>query len=405
MMDRASNDILISIIMPTYNRGYIIEKAIQSVIEQTYKSWELIIVDDASVDDTENLIKRISDSRIIYIKNEQNMGANYARNYGCALAKGDYLAFLDSDNYWTNDKLEKQIHVLADSGDNVALTFCSIEIADENKVVVPDLDFDVNGLKETLCNCNVIDTNAVLVKRKIFEETGGFDERMPRMQDWELFFRIIVVYQYSAIYMREVLDYNVIQPNSLVKNQKVFHDAMILFLEKHLDYLKIDEILRHMRGIFQTTVSGENQWRCLKVLEKKEQPMDITWALLQNLYTQTRYYEMLFAWKEKMEACRERTIFSGFTGIEQPVIALYGLGRWGEAVYEEMKNLNVHISFGIDQSVEKFHDIPIVRPDQIPDGIDIIIVSIFQRYREICDAIQEYYTGKIISLEDIINSC
>ena len=118
---------LISIIMPTFNRGYIIKNAIQSVLDQTFLNWELIIIDDVSDDNTEEIVKSFIDPRIIFVKNKENKGANYSRNLGCTIAKGDILAFLDSDNIWKNEKLEKQIRELKIANEDVAFVFCKTE--------------------------------------------------------------------------------------------------------------------------------------------------------------------------------------------------------------------------------------------------------------------------------------
>lgn len=123
---------LVSIIMPTYNCANFIDKSIESVINQTYKNWELIIIDDCSTDNTEEIVKKYikEDSRIIYHKLPTNSGAAVARNHGIAMAKGSYIAFLDSDDLWAKDKLEKQLKFMKDNG--YAFTFTSYAQIDEN---------------------------------------------------------------------------------------------------------------------------------------------------------------------------------------------------------------------------------------------------------------------------------
>ena len=104
-----SMDNLVSIIMPSYNTANYIGETIQSVINQSYKNWELIIVDDCSTDNTDSVIKAINDPRIKYIKNEKNSGAAVSRNRALREARGRWIAFLDSDDLWYEEKLEKQI--------------------------------------------------------------------------------------------------------------------------------------------------------------------------------------------------------------------------------------------------------------------------------------------------------
>ena len=100
---------LVSIIMPSYNTGSFIEKSIQSVLNQTYSNWELIIVDDCSTDNTLEILEKINDDRIIILKNDRNSGAAVSRNKALRKAKGQWVAFLDSDDLWHPENLEKQI--------------------------------------------------------------------------------------------------------------------------------------------------------------------------------------------------------------------------------------------------------------------------------------------------------
>lgn len=103
---------LVSIIMPSYNTGNYIKETIESVISQTYSNWELIIVDDCSTDDTDNVVTEFVDKRIIYLKNRENSGAAQSRNRAIRMAKGKWIAFLDSDDLWESQKLEKQIRFM-----------------------------------------------------------------------------------------------------------------------------------------------------------------------------------------------------------------------------------------------------------------------------------------------------
>ena len=100
---------LVSIIMPSYNTGQYIAETIQSVISQTYQNWELIIVDDCSTDNTDEIVAKIRDERIRYFKNVNNSGAAVSRNKALREARGRWIAFLDSDDLWMPEKLEKQI--------------------------------------------------------------------------------------------------------------------------------------------------------------------------------------------------------------------------------------------------------------------------------------------------------
>ncbi len=118
---------LVSIIMPSYNTGEYITETLQSVFAQTYKNWEIIIVDDCSTDNTDEIIKPLlKDQRIRYYKNDQNSGAAVSRNRALREARGKWIAFLDSDDLWLPKKLEKQVKFMQDNG--YAFTFTDYRI-------------------------------------------------------------------------------------------------------------------------------------------------------------------------------------------------------------------------------------------------------------------------------------
>ena len=116
--------------MPSYNTGKFIQETINSVKNQTYNNWELIIVDDGSTDNTDEVVRAIKDDRIKYIKNKVNKGAAISRNIALREAKGKWIAFLDSDDLWKEDKLEKQIKFMEDN--NYYFSYTNYIEIDEN---------------------------------------------------------------------------------------------------------------------------------------------------------------------------------------------------------------------------------------------------------------------------------
>ncbi len=107
---------LVSIIMPSWNTGRFIAESIESVRKQTYQNWELIIVDDCSTDNTDEVVGSFHDDRIRYLKNEKNCGAALTRNRAIREARGEWIAFLDSDDLWAPEKLEKQLRFMKENG-------------------------------------------------------------------------------------------------------------------------------------------------------------------------------------------------------------------------------------------------------------------------------------------------
>ena len=107
-----SNKPKVSIILPTYNCSHLLERAVKSVLEQTYRNFELFVIDDDSNDNTEYVIEKYSDDRIIYIKNDKNIGPGPSRNVAIEKSNGEFITFLDSDDIWYTNKLEKQIEFI-----------------------------------------------------------------------------------------------------------------------------------------------------------------------------------------------------------------------------------------------------------------------------------------------------
>lgn len=123
---------LVSIIMPSYNTAKFIGDSIESVLSQTYANWELIIVDDCSTDETDEVVSRFDDNRIRYLKNEKNSGAAISRNRALREAKGRWIAFLDSDDLWFPEKLEMQVVFMKKNGYHFSYTNY-IEIDEDSK--------------------------------------------------------------------------------------------------------------------------------------------------------------------------------------------------------------------------------------------------------------------------------
>lgn len=185
---------MISVIVPTFNRGKVITKSIDSILKQTYRDFELIVVDDGSTDNTEEVVKGYCDERIRYIRNDSNNhGPSKARNLGIIESKGEYIAFNDSDDEWHVDKLEKQfVHLQRENAD---VTFCVMRKNCGNKEqFIPD-----SGFTQDKCNmANILrgsftGTPALFGKAEVFKQ-NYFDEKMRCNEDWDLVIRLIEKY-------------------------------------------------------------------------------------------------------------------------------------------------------------------------------------------------------------------
>lgn len=186
----------VSVVIPTYNRAASIGASIQSVLNQTYQNFEIIIVDDGSTDNTCQIIETFADDRIRYICLEQNGGVSRARNTGIRLSESDFVAFLDSDDEWLPEKLEKQMQMMLHAPDNVGLVYCRMRGTkkDGTALICPELWRSLEELQGnmlfSLLEENVIGTPTMLVRRQCLEQVGGFDEGLECLEDWELVLRI-----------------------------------------------------------------------------------------------------------------------------------------------------------------------------------------------------------------------
>jgi glycosyltransferase involved in cell wall biosynthesis len=183
----------VSVIIPTYNRAHLIGRSVRSVLNQTYTDFELIIVDDGSKDNTEDILKAFNDPRIMFIKHTINRGVCAARNTGIKSARGAYIAFQDSDDEWLPQKLEKQMAVFQqDKKGDIGLVVCEYIIVskDGEKRFVPrvnELTYQkmlshLGGYGEA--------TQRFMLKRDLTASELYFDQRLPAWEEWDLLFRV-----------------------------------------------------------------------------------------------------------------------------------------------------------------------------------------------------------------------
>src|SRR4030042_1588084 len=187
----------VSVIIPTYNRAHLLNRAIKSILVQTFGDFEIIIVDDASTDNTERIVKSIDDKRILYIRHENNKGGSAARNTGIRQARGKYIAFLDSDDEWLPEKLEKQLKVFERSTNSVGLVYTGI--IKESKQRRSVHQSRENTAQAILAENYVGTTSTPLIKKECFLKTGLFDETLPSAQDWDMWIRIGQYYEFDFV--------------------------------------------------------------------------------------------------------------------------------------------------------------------------------------------------------------
>ncbi|WP_040491608.1 glycosyltransferase family 2 protein [Xanthomarina gelatinilytica] len=199
------NEAIVSIIIPTYNRAQYIGEALSSIMAQTYTHWECLVVDDGSTDATEVQVKVYTekDSRIRYVKRPDTYpkGSNGSRNYGLYLAQGSFIAFCDDDDFWLDDKLEKQLAIFKEHPD-VGLVTGNIEYVNSDGKrtgrVIKQTGNHGDAF-ESLLFKNGLSMITPVLKREVFDKVGLFNTDFVIFEDWEYWRRVAYYYPFYAL--------------------------------------------------------------------------------------------------------------------------------------------------------------------------------------------------------------
>lgn len=223
------NDCLVSVVIPVYNRENSIRGAVTSVLEQTYKDIEIIIVDDGSKDNTVSVIKSITDPRVKCLCKEHR-GANAARNAGISAAHGEYIALFDSDDYWDKRKLEIQIEKMLSN--KAVLSACNVKYCreDESHSETNNTEEGFKDIDEMISL--YINSPCIAAKKSLFEKYK-FDEDLRRWQDTDWLLR--AVSEEKIYFIKDVLVYCYDSSNSIMKTTGTQRslEALYYLCEKH----------------------------------------------------------------------------------------------------------------------------------------------------------------------------
>jgi glycosyltransferase involved in cell wall biosynthesis len=241
----SSNTGKVSIIMPTHNRCDLLKNAIDSILNQTYKNYEIIIVDDASTDNTEEYINSLNLDKLVYIKNKESKGASKSRSIGIRNATGQFIAFLDDDDEWLPTKLEEQVKKFSNN-DNLGLVYTGV------KLVFKDQNLSYNTLpnlsgyvyKEMLMRNHIGVTPAVMLRKEVLEDVGLFDSNYPAREEYDLWIRVSEKWKIDYIKEPLLISYGRINLDRIssdvnnykkaidIMNQKYKNDILELTLEE-----------------------------------------------------------------------------------------------------------------------------------------------------------------------------
>lgn len=193
----------VSVIIPTYNRAELLRSAIESARNQTFKDLEIIVSDDKSTDHTREVVESFKDPRIKYVLNEGKKGPSATRNTAILVSEGEYIAFLDDDDEWLPDKLQRQVELLDQSQPNICGVFSNRLFIDRNSGEVlsdnPGTDQLKGNLLYQLMIKSPIHTSTVVIRKSCLDEIGLFDETISYMEDRDLWIRLSMHWDFEYI--------------------------------------------------------------------------------------------------------------------------------------------------------------------------------------------------------------
>ncbi len=332
---------LVSVIIPAYNRADTISSTIMSALNQTYKNIEVIVVDDASGDDTCGRVRQIDDPRVRCLSNEVNMGSNPSRNRGAAAASGELLAFLDAADTWDHDKVSVQVErIFRDKSDVV---FCNGRIHLDGKPYGSIINENIksylreNRLAERLSIGNFVDTTTILMRKAFFEQIGCFDEDCRLLQDYDLMIRAVQNGTVSYV-DREMITSNIRPGDSMTFDvHKSLHATVYLYC-KHRDYFskygnKSRFLTRVLPQIFKQDNPDEAYSEYAELISEK-----IGSTFPEDLESIHQSIEEYLVKKLSVYMAMQKEGYTYTDGFESLVtkndsVFLFGRGIWAKRVY------------------------------------------------------------------------
>jgi glycosyltransferase involved in cell wall biosynthesis len=192
---------LVSVVIPTHNREHSIGRAVRGVMDQTFTNLEIVVVDDASTDGTMRLLKSLAacDHRLRFVRLSAQSGAQHARNVGIEAACGSYVAFLDSDNEWDSDKLERQMELLLARPTDDLVAYCGIRRVVDGAAAEEELPTATGNVYRVALSRWLADTSTLVVPRSVLVRAGSFREGLSAYQEWDLCIRLARMCEFDCV--------------------------------------------------------------------------------------------------------------------------------------------------------------------------------------------------------------
>lgn len=396
----------VSVIIPTYNRGNTIKRAIDSVLRQTYDDFEVIVVDDGSTDDTAQIVNGYEDSRVRYMMTEERHGANHARNIGIQSAMGEYIAFQDSDDVWRENKLERQMQIFGQAP-QIDVVWCSylyLALSGVKQIVPQNNKRErlQTEIKKVLAHGNAIGIPTMIVKRKCFEQIGLFDETLKRFQDWDLCIRLVQKFQFY--FMDEIL-VEAYESEKSITNMNSAMEGQLSIIRKHCGFFeKVGSIDAQASHLIELAVEER---KLEKLWESAETSLFMRgiYAYIGSSISRKKNHAFLLEWVQKDHI--GMLIEHYFARFSENSVGLYGMGEIGRLLLSTLSEATRRkVAFVIDKNVNVITEYKVITLEQLKNMdeklIECIVITAIAHEKEIRKKIREITTIPVISLYEII---
>jgi len=309
----------VSVVIPTYNRAKLLKRAIRSVLNQTYQNFEIVVVNDGSTDNTEEVVKKFQkqDERIRYIWYKENKGEAAARNTGIKAARGKYIASQDNDDEWLPEKLKKQIKAFQNASPKVGVVYTGFwKLQGDKKIYIPSsaIAQKEGNIYNSLLKINFIGTPATLIRKECFERVGMFNERLRNFVDWEMWLRISKHYYFK--YIKESLVNAYYGCGNVSYNNETAVAALEFIFKEHFEDIKKNRklLIRYCSDIGHAyCLQGQTKQGRVYILQAiKAYPFSIKLLMMAFLSLfNTALYKTVVKMKESIVLQKQKISFTG----------------------------------------------------------------------------------------------
>ena len=428
---------MVSIITSVYNCEKYIAEMLDSILEQTYKDWELIVFDDASTDNTWDIFLIYQDQRIKKYRNKKNHGLTVNLNKALNLAKGEYVARIDGDDVAYPRRLEKQVQYMNEHPD-VVLSGCWMKRFGSNELILQGaVDWEV--LKVSLLFHAIVFHPSFIMRRSILDQDNiKYNEQLKCAQDYDIEYRLSRCGKIENI-AEVLMKYRVHDDQVTAKKAEeqkfyanitrnlILSDLGIELVDKeriaweHFGTFEVapnfDEEIGYIRGIIEQIIAINKTKKVYQenilqhiISERLKKYIDSNKATNQNLIGANREcekYHRLFLMMTQWKRLNQQGICLENFFIQKNAhsIAIYGMGHAGRALAEELEGSSVEVKYGIDGNIKfafGIEDMEIVTLEDYCEKVDAVVVTVISQYENIKKKLEKKMECAVYSLEDII---